>query len=320
MFAAKSESAVLLAAKQAAFIRNPDYPGESSGPEFVTIGHNPFKPNMGLAHHIVLGQNRNIGRKKFLDEFLFERLSQAAKPFSSAILRSLSRQVAVTEYKKQQILRTDKDAPRNVNSMTREMLALKGKLLEFLEQESGMVPYGVHHIDPDIRKSNSVSPLLSEFVMVAMAQLNQLKMNAALEQVSAHVINCDPAVRLAFASRMDSTTQAIQDSQKLVQQFYECRVASLERYIAFCVMFHAMADKSRHPWLHPGWDVARSQSNLRVATTGKLEYYGFCIDWKFGIASPISASDAHAGPELSKEVKKLCRDFACSIRGVTVNF
>jgi hypothetical protein len=227
---------------------------------------------MGLAHHIVLGQNASVGRKKFLDEFLFERLSQAAKPFSSAILRSLSRQVAVTEYKKSQIVRNDKYAPRNVNAMSRELKALKAKLLEFLEHEERMVPYGVHHIDPDTRKNNAISPLLSEFVMVAMAQLNQLKMSSASELASAPVISCDPAVRVAFASRVDSTTQKMQNSQKLVQQFYECRIASLERYVAFCVMFHAMADKSRHPWLHPGWDIARSQSNLRVATTGTIGF------------------------------------------------
>jgi hypothetical protein len=236
---------------------------------------------MGLAHHIVLGQNTNIGRKKFLDEFLFERLSQAAKPFSAAILRSLSRQVAVTEYKKAQILRNDKDAPRNVNSMTRELMALKSKLLEFLEHESAMVPYGVHHIDPQTRKDNAISPLLSEFVMVAMAQLNQLKMSPSAGPSMAPVVSYDPAVRLAFASRMDSPTQAIQDSQKLVQQFYECRIASLERYIAFCVMFHAMADRSRHPWLHPGWDIARSQSNLRVATTGKLSVFFHSLTLSF---------------------------------------
>ena len=51
---AKSEASTLLAVKQAAFIRNPDYPGESSGPEIVTIGHNPFQPNLGLASHVVL--------------------------------------------------------------------------------------------------------------------------------------------------------------------------------------------------------------------------------------------------------------------------
>ena len=54
-----------------------------------------------------------------------------------------------------------------------------------------------------------------------------------------------------------------------MQQFYECRVASLERYVGFCVMFHAMAESSRSPWLHLPWDIARSQSNLRVSTTGE---------------------------------------------------
>lgn len=53
-----------------------------------------------------------------------------------------------------------------------------------------------------------------------------------------------------------------------MQQFYECRIASLERYVGFCVMFHAMAESSRSPWLHLPWNTARSQSNLRVATTG----------------------------------------------------
>lgn len=57
-----------------------------------------------------------------------------------------------------------------------------------------------------------------------------------------------------------------------MQQFYECRVASLERYVGFCVMFHAMAESSRSPWLHLPWDIARSQSNLRVSTTGE-EFY-----------------------------------------------
>ena len=118
----------------------------------------------------------------------------------------------------------------------------------------------------------------------------------------------DPAVRMAFASRLDSETRGIQDRQVrpieskctflvvvcrhslhdglkpspnsflllslpqvIVQQFYECRVAALERYLGFCVMFHAMAESNRAPWLQVPWDIARSQSNLRVATTGKTD-------------------------------------------------
>lgn len=53
-----------------------------------------------------------------------------------------------------------------------------------------------------------------------------------------------------------------------------CRYASLERYLSFLVLFHAMADRvaSFMP-LH--FEIWRSQSQLRVATT----------------AAPISAAE-----------------------------
>jgi hypothetical protein len=40
---------------------------------------------------------------------------------------------------------------------------------------------------------------------------------------------------LAFTSRLDRETCAILDSQVIVQQFYECRIASLERYIGIYI-------------------------------------------------------------------------------------
>ena len=91
---AKSEAAVLLSAKQAAFIRNPDYHGESAGPEIVTLGHNPFEPNVGLGHHVVLTNDNQMygpkSRRKFMDEYIYERLFLASKPFTAAILRALA--------------------------------------------------------------------------------------------------------------------------------------------------------------------------------------------------------------------------------------
>ncbi len=53
-----------------------------------------------------------------------------------------------------------------------------------------------------------------------------------------------------------------------------CRYASLERYLAFLVMFHAMAARVAN-WFPLNFDLARSQSQLRVATT----------------AAPISAAE-----------------------------
>ena len=78
----------------------------------------------------------------------------------------------------------------------------------------------------------------------------------------------DPAARTAFSLRFDAAAQLIQDMEVHVEHIYESRIAALERYVAFCVLFHAMAVHTNKPWLLFPWDTARSQSNLRVATTG----------------------------------------------------
>ena len=94
---AKSEAAVILACKQAAFIQNPAYEGEGSGPDIVTIGHNPHQSNMGLCSDITL---RSQTRGKFIDELLYERLFLATKPFASAILRNLVKKINSNTKKK----------------------------------------------------------------------------------------------------------------------------------------------------------------------------------------------------------------------------
>mmetsp|Transcript_20617 Transcript_20617/g.38443 ORF Transcript_20617/g.38443 Transcript_20617/m.38443 type:complete len:164 (+) Transcript_20617:299-790(+) len=57
------------------------------------------------------------------------------------------------------------------------------------------------------------------------------------------------------------------DKTQAIEHLFESRVASFERYIAMLVSMHAMAQHASKPWLLPRWDVSRSQSNLRVATT-----------------------------------------------------
>jgi hypothetical protein len=311
----KSESAVILAAKQAAFIRNPDYPADGSGPEIVTVGHNPYEPSLGLCHNITLQPKLVVtrqkqksveviyDRKRFLDEYIYDRCKLASKPFTMPILRSLLRD---TMHKNR--------------------------------------PYGAHHIDPNLLYSNPAQPMILDFITQSKDLLKSQANNdgdattgaganaagevldmetiqqRAKDQImslkadgfSTHqlVINdaayragCNPGARLAFLSRLDSTTQTIEELQIIVQQFYECRIASLERYISYCVMFHAMVEETKHPWLCLPWDPARSQSNLRVATT----------------ASPVSAQgDSHQ--EISKEVKEIMKAFALKLRGYKVGF
>jgi hypothetical protein len=101
-------------------------------------------------------------------------------------------------------------------------------------------------------------------------------------------ISTDPADVKNFLRRLDASTQTLLERQAPVQHFYESRVASLERYLSFCVMFHSMAIHTSgyawhaNPWVwfhvpwqwfrcgsgaRWAWDISRSQSNLRVATT-----------------------------------------------------
>jgi hypothetical protein len=302
---AKSEASILLSAKQAAFIRNPDYTWEGNGPEIVTVGHNPFQPNMGLAKHIVL-ENKDVmnmphfsthhsthgiiqvkGRRKFVDEYIYDRLFLAQKPFTLSILRQLRRtmeQGSRVIHHRLYNLKTYSTDPQTAaglrksssgammnNAAKENRSRRKSSTMEMQPPSEEPLPYGVHHIDPNVlvsAKQSSNASVLADFIIANKELLNEKIINSGkirkLKDKSS-----DPAVRLAFSSKLDSTTREIQDLQVIVQQFYECRIASLERYVAYCVMFHAMAKHSSSPWLLFPWDIARSQSNLRVATTGK---------------------------------------------------
>ena len=80
-----------------------------------------------------------------------------------------------------------------------------------------------------------------------------------------------------------------------MQEIYEGRFASLHRLVAFFVMFHAMAKKVQDFWPRVsfgllGYDMSRSQSIMRIATT----------------ASPVSGADVrHKMVELAETTLKL---------------
>mmetsp|Transcript_20619 Transcript_20619/g.38452 ORF Transcript_20619/g.38452 Transcript_20619/m.38452 type:complete len:1386 (+) Transcript_20619:39-4196(+) len=73
--------------------------------------------------------------------------------------------------------------------------------------------------------------------------------------------------RYAFAMKLPKEVRQKLDKTQAIEHLFESRVASFERYIAMLVSMHAMAQHASKPWLLPRWDVSRSQSNLRVATT-----------------------------------------------------
>jgi hypothetical protein len=86
----------------------------------------------------------------------------------------------------------------------------------------------------------------------------------------------------------------LMEKQGQLQEIYEGRIASMERLVSFMVMFHAMAKSVQDFWPRVsfgllGYDMSRSQSIMRIATT----------------ASPVSGSDVrHKMLELAEETAK----------------
>lgn len=318
--------------------------GIGHGPEFVTIGHNPYSPDLGdSATHIVLPSNT---RKKFVDEYLYERLFLAVKPFPGAILRRLStdyqnqtHDVSVSVHVPEATECTKTDATLTANPLAVKNGVPCGRVPTQTPSESIVLPYGVHFINPllgqggllfpdfvmsfrDIlsrkhsghdettnndrhgdhlavtngkEKSNEGNAVVKPFNRQTYSGKSPvLDTNSSIVEKQIAMSN-NPGVRVAFTHKLDSDTQAIQDSQFVVQCFYENRVAAVERYISFCIMFHSMAHHTRlvssyYPaWLNwirltisggssasKGehlWDITRSQSNLRIATTGKFQCF-----------------------------------------------
>lgn len=226
-------------------------------------------------------------RRKFLDEYIYERLFLAQKPFTTSILRALRRTMDITRSQ----VRRNATALSLFQSLKNYVTSQNGSRLRGLSvstDDNGsnnnssskqihdlsmkkykeLLPMGVHHINPSILiQSESIeSSVFADFVFFNKDILTRANIEKGM--AAAQSQGNDPGSRLAFSAKLDAQTRQIQDLQVVVQQLYECRIAALERYVAFCVMFHAMAAKCSKPYLLVPWDIARSQSNLRVATTG----------------------------------------------------
>lgn len=73
------------------------------------------------------------------------------------------------------------------------------------------LPYGTHHIDP--KKCESKGGLLAEFILNSKGLLTKKAFQASNEIDCKKENSNDPAVRLAFATRLDTETRSIQDRQ-----------------------------------------------------------------------------------------------------------
>lgn len=73
------------------------------------------------------------------------------------------------------------------------------------------------------------------------------------------------AASAALGALASSMVQTLEE-QGVVESLMESRFLSLERLIAFYVLFHAMASRVARAWPLT-FDISRSQSGLRIATT-----------------------------------------------------
>ena len=76
--------------------------------------------------------------------------------------------------------------------------------------------------------------------------------------------------------RMEVSMVSLARLESNAIQLCEGRFYSAERYLAFCILFHATA-KLCSSWWPMHWDMAHTQSYLRVAST----------------ACPVTAADVH---------------------------
>lgn len=98
----------------------------------------------------------------------------------------------------------------------------------------------------------------SERLLASMAEDAGASASSSLSAAAGSVV----------VEEIDVASAAVLALEAPLKDLLEGRFASLERYIAFLVLFHAMATRvASSSWPLPPWDTSRSQSILCVAST-----------------------------------------------------
>lgn len=315
----KGESWILMAMQQCKAIMH-----LGSGPEIISVGHNPYRNNNVLSNHITL----NTVRPPFLCEKLSELDKlQTTEPMTlAAAVKELDRNTTSHASALSKFSQRDSALPmpgampsvqRAVGKHYLERLAptelrsAQSSLQQMLERAcSAMVfdeasrhgdlsrhelsYHSVHNLADRSRHGAGVfgeqslhgidtrflnqtplpqSPNPSHNVAAMQSDKNDDSIHSVMSLEM--LVEAGPAaLDRAIDQLHDGYLLQLFDKTAVLERWYEHRHASLERYIAFLVLFHQMA--SRVASFFPlNFNVARSQSQLRVATT----------------AAPISAAE-----------------------------
>lgn len=302
----KTEAAVLLACKQAAFIENSSYPGgprSGNSPEVVSCGQNPFPAtSAGISKHIHI----DAPRRPFIDEIVFHNLHRVPPGFASRgadLVRFIKTRVEESGHASslQRIGRSSTHGLTAARAASFDATPIGIQFVRGAQRSAlglampGLKGLGMSGDDVTLGRA---ALMIRGISMMSLASGSRSISDSSFE-------GNNPAVRQAFASKLDAETLAVQDRVMVLHVIHESRVAAIERYVAFCVMFHAMADACCRPFFRRPWDVARSQSNLRIATT----------------AAPIVSSDAAAddGQDLDAAARMALRRISNKLSGVATN-
>ncbi|KAK3270697.1 hypothetical protein CYMTET_20918 [Cymbomonas tetramitiformis] len=263
---ASTEQAVNLSVKQASSIAN-----LTSTCESITLGHAPDQLNL-TANHIVLTD----ARKRFLCELLGTNRLQLRNDSS-----------------------TDSPAIRTPN-ITDFSKRLSNKMWERITSPKAAGPRGrVRRSElfprPTRMKNREASGMLGQLYSLQGEKGEGDGMGArvdssgSLQESIAKDIQLGTKIEVAdepyFGKGLEdcyptATTIELMRMQVGVQHIYESRIASLQRCVAFMVMFHEMGSQVQNFWPRVslgflGYNMARTQSCMRIATT----------------SSPVTASD-----------------------------
>lgn len=322
-----AEQSVCLAVNQASSIQSL---GETC--ESLTIGHNPYKLPL-TAHHVCL----KTSRPQYLCEYLLackgenEKASQSVSSVS-ALMGSFANLAAAGEAEdlwtkisaKQQEEEIRCQRYRELDAVVMQLETDENGLIAFAEFERGFsmtkqkdlprrelqnlfkrfVAHGALALTrADCRTIYALDPvsLMSFARPFNGCSSAELRMNA---------FNIPESVENTFGmhllkhSASPAESFKLTDTQRLSMLLYEGRIASLQRAVAFFILFHEMGKTvcDFWPWVSFGilrYRMDRTQSIMRIAST----------------ASPVSGSDVREKMLELETTKQLARFKAVVARG-----
>lgn len=255
----KTEAAVILATKQMSFVEN-----MGSMPEVMSLGSNPHFDHNVYAHVAL----PSASRPKFVDEFLYSQVLERQKVASedelsprnflkglqSSLRRSKAKGGGVADNTAIGVLGLDA-----LMDMSNSMSASSGGLQEMIKKVQMVNSHSSGRLDGS--HGSGHSPRLSPRLDPQHTHHELLPLGTSMEGLGSSDIN-------VFQSNLDARTGRFLGRFSLSQRLLEARFNSLERFVSFCVIFHASAESTnRGLWGLSKWDMSRSQSHMRINTT-----------------------------------------------------